>query len=176
MLYGTAEMTNLDLRTVWQTDDPAVASDVVTLWSELAAVFPKDRADRLKELVAVAYDGDKIVGACTARSIDYRVLRTNVFYVRPVILPSQQHDEVLIGLLSAAKRVLQPWAQTHPGERAKGILVMFDSDAFDALTLEPILRRADVELVLTGYTDVGRQIRVQWFDAARLEKDVRLEK
>jgi hypothetical protein len=173
---GRQKMSNLDLRTVWQTDDPAVAPDVVTLWSELGAVFPKDRADRLKELVAVAYDGGKIVGACTARSIDYRVLRTSVFYFRPTILPGPQHDEVLIALVSAAKRVLQLWVQAHPGERAKGILVMFDSDAFDGLIVEPILRRADVELVLTGYTDVGRQIRVQWFDDSRLEKDVRLEK
>jgi hypothetical protein len=169
-------MTDLELRTVWQSHDPAVTSDVVTLWSDLGAVFPKDRADRLKELAAVAYVGDNIVGACTVRSIDYKVLRTQIFYLRPIIVPGPQHDEILIRLLSAAKSVLQPWARTHPDERARGLLVMFDSDAFDALCSEPILRRADVELVLTGYTDGGRQIRVQWFDDARLEKDVRLEK
>lgn len=170
VVEGRWKMANLELRAVWQTDDSAVARDVAMLWDELAVVFPKDRAARLKELVAIAYDGGKIVGACTARSIDYKVLRTPVFYLRPTILPGAQHDDVLIRLLSAAKHVLQPCAQAHPDERAKGILVMFDSDAFDALYSEPVLRRQDVELILTGYTDAGHQIRVQWFDDARLEK------
>jgi hypothetical protein len=164
-------MTKLELRAVWQKDDPIVARDVETLWDELKAVFPRERADRLKELVAVAYDENhKIVGACTARTIEYKVLRTHIFHLRPAILPGSQHDEVLLHLLSAAKAALQPWARARPGERLKGILVMFDSDAYDALAPEPILRRADVDLVLTGYTDGGRQIRVLWFDDARLEK------
>ncbi len=176
VVTGRCKTTKLDLRIVWQADDPSVTPDVVTLWSELGAVFPKDRADRLKELVAVAYDGGKILGACTARSINYKVLRTHVFYFRPTISPGPQHGDILIGLLSAAKAALQPWVQAHPGERAKGILVMFDTDAFDALYSEPVLRRQDVELVLTGCTDGGRQTRVQWFDHARLEKDARLER
>jgi hypothetical protein len=47
---------------------------------------------------------------------------------------------------------------------------MFDNDAFDALCSEPVLRRLDFELVLTGYTGEGRQIRMLWFDDARLAK------
>jgi hypothetical protein len=163
-------MSDIELRDAWQNADPALQRDVEGLWDELGAVFPKDRADRLKELVAVAYDGGKAVGACTARAIDYKVLRAQVFHLRPAIQPGPRHDEVLIGLLAAGKRALQPWAQAHPGERLKGMLVMFNSDAFDALYPEPMLRRGDVELVLTGYTDEGRQIRMLWFDDARLEK------
>jgi hypothetical protein len=37
------------------------------LWDTLNAVFPREREDRLKELVAVAYDASKPVGACTTR-------------------------------------------------------------------------------------------------------------
>jgi hypothetical protein len=33
-----------------------------------------------------------------------------------------------------------------------------------------VLRRLDFELVLTGYTGEGRQIRMLWFDDARLAK------
>jgi len=163
-------MANIDLRIGWKKDDPVLRRDTETVWDALNAVYPREREDRLKELVAVAYEGEKAIGACTARAIEYKVLRTHVFYLRAAVLPGTHHDEVLIQLLSAAKNVLQPWAKANPGERLKGILLMFDSDAYDALYGEPILRRGDVELVLTGYTDEGRQIRVLWFDDVRLEK------
>jgi hypothetical protein len=160
----------IDLRTAWKKDDPKLQRDTEALWDALNAVYPREREDRLKELVAVAYEGEKAIGACTARAIEYKVLRTHVFYLRAAILPGASHDEALIHLLSAAKNVLQPWASAHPDERLKGILLMFDSDAFDALYGEPVVRRGDVELVLTGYTDEGRQIRMLWFDDVRLEK------
>lgn len=161
----------MEICTVWQTDDSAVARDVETLWNERAAVFPRDRPERLKELVAVAYDENrKTIGACTARAIEYKVLRARVFHLRPVIAPGAQHDETLLRLLSATKDALQPWAEARSGERLKGILVMFDSDAYDALYSEPVLCRPDFNLVLTGYTDTGHQIRMLWFDNARLEK------
>lgn len=164
-------MANIEARAVWQNADPDTARDVEALWGELGAVFPRDRADRLKELAAVAHDETrKLVGACTARLIDYKVLRAHVFHFRPAIAPGAHHDETLLSLLSAAKAALQPWAQARPGERVKGILVMFDTDAYDGLYAEPVLRRQGIELVLTGYTDGGRQIRVAWFDDARLEK------
>jgi len=163
-------MADIECRVAWKADDPALGRDTEAVWDVLGAVYPRERGERLKELVAVAYDGEQAVGACTARAIEYKVLRAHVFYFRPAILPGPHHDEVLFRLLSAAKNVLQPWARAHPGERLRGILLMFESDAFDALYPEPVLRRGDVELVLTGYTDEGRQIRVLWFDDARLEK------
>lgn len=132
----------IDLRTAWKKDDPKLQRDTEALWDALNAVYPREREDRLKELVAVAYEGEKAIGACTARAIEYKVLRTHVFYLRAGILPGASHDEALIHLLSAAKNVLQPWASAHPDERLKGILVMFDSDTFDRLYGEPILRRA----------------------------------
>jgi hypothetical protein len=163
-------MGSIEVRTVWQADDPAVARDVESLWEQCAAVFPKDRADRLREIVAAAYVDGTIAGACTARAIDYKVLRAQVLHIRPAILRGAQHDEVLLQLLSAAKNTLQPWAGARASDRLKGILVIFDSDAYEGLYPEPIIRRQDIELVLTGCTDEGRQIRIAWFDDARLEK------
>jgi hypothetical protein len=163
-------MANIEIRTVWQKDDPAASHDVVALWDESGAIFPKDRPDRLKELVAAAYVDGKIAGACTARPIDYKVLRAQVFHIRSTILAGAQHDEVLLCLLSSAKSVLQPWAQVHADKRLKGILAIFDSDAYDGLYAEPIIRWHGIELVLTGCTDEGRQIRTIWFDDAKLAK------
>lgn len=163
-------MANLELRTAWKKDDPALKRDAEAVWDTLNAVFPREREDRLKELTAVAYDADKPVGVCTARPIEYKVLRTRIFFLRANILPGARHDDVFLHLLSAAKSVLEPWAQANPEERLKGILAMFDGDAYDALYPEPVLRRLDFELVLTGYTDEGRQIRVLWFDDAKLAK------
>jgi hypothetical protein len=163
-------MANIEIRTAWETSDPALRRDTEAIWDRLNLVYPREREDRLKELVAVAYEGEQAVGACTARAIEYRVLRTAIFFLRTAILPGPSHDNVLIRLLSSAKNILQPWAQARPAERLNGILVMFDSDAFDTLYPEPVVRRGDVELVLTGYTDEGRQIRVMWFDDARLAK------
>ncbi len=162
-------MTDIKLRSAWKKDDPAFKQDAQSLWDTLG-VFPRERDDRLAELVAIAYDADKVIGACTARIIEYKVLRARVFHLRPMIVPGPHHDEVLLHLLSAAKEALQPWAQAHPGERLKGILAIFDSDAYDGLYPEPILRRQGIELVLTGCTDEGRQIRTVWFDDVRLEK------
>lgn len=163
-------MADIELRSAWKKDDPALRRDTETVWDALNAVFPREREDRLKELVAVAYDAGKPVGVCTARAIEYKVLRTHIFYLRANILPGPQHGDVFLHLLSAAKAALEPWARAHPGERLKGILAMFDNDGFDALYPEPVLRRLDFELVLTGYTDEGRQIRVLWFDDAKLAK------
>jgi len=163
-------VASIEVRTVWQANDAAVARDVESLWEELSAVYPRDRADRLKELVVAAYVDGRIAGALTARSIDYKVLRAQVFHLRPALRPDVHHDEILFQLLSAAKSVLHPWARADSGGRMKGLLVMFDSDAYDGLYAEPVIRWHGVELVLTSCTDEGRQIRMLWFDDARLEK------
>ena len=163
-------MADIERRIAWKRDDPALRHDAQTGWDALNAVFPREREDRLKELVAVAYDAGKPVGTCTARAIEYKVLRTHVFYLRATIQPGPQHNDIFLHLLSAAKAALESWAGAHPDERLKGILVMFDNDGFDTLYPEPVLRRLDFELILTGYTDEGRQIRVLWFDDAKLAK------
>jgi hypothetical protein len=170
LLLGDIQVASIEVRTVWQVNNAAVAREVESLWEELSAVYSRDRAERLKELVAAAYVDGEVAGALTARPIDYKVLRAQVFHLRPVLRPDAHHDEVLFQLLSAAKSVLQPWARADSGGRMKGLLVMFDSDAYDGLYAEPVIRRSGVELVLTGCTDEGRQIRMLWFDDARLEK------
>ena len=57
--------------------------------------------------------------ASAPRAIEYKVLLTHAFYIRPAILPGPRHDEVLLRLLSAAKGVLQSWAHACPGERLR---------------------------------------------------------
>ena len=85
-------MANIGLRVAWKKDDPVLRRDTETVWDALNAVYPREREDRLKELVAVAYDGEKAIGACTARAIEYKVLRTHVFYLRTAVLPGAHHD------------------------------------------------------------------------------------
>ncbi len=139
-------MANIEVRTVWQKDDPAASRDVIALWDELGTIFPKDRPDRLKELVAAAYVDGKIAGACTARPIDLMTRRG-------------------FRTLTAARTGIR-----FPFLFLKGILAIFDSDAYDGLYAEPIIRSHGIELVLTGCTDEGRQIRTIWFDDAKLAK------
>jgi len=72
----------MELRIAWNEDDSALRRDAETAWDALNVAFPREREDRLKELVAIAYDAGKPVGTCTARVIEYKVLRTRVFYLR----------------------------------------------------------------------------------------------
>ncbi len=162
-------MTVIEIKTAWKKNDPDIARDVQALWDELKLVPRAEREARLKEVVAVVYDGEKALGVSTSRPIDYRSLRASFFYYRAAISSETPYGEIAIRLLSASKDILGAWAREHPDEEIKGILMEFDRETFAPLFCEPVVRRMDFELSLVGHTDVGHQIRVLWFDDARLE-------
>jgi hypothetical protein len=61
--------------------------------------------------------------------------------------------------------------EDHPQEKVLGMATIVESPMLDEVSKIPFWPNAPGlnGLVLVGYTSVGRQLRVSWFEHARLE-------
>jgi hypothetical protein len=62
--------------------------------------------------------------------------------------------------------VLEPWSAAHPEERVAGIATILVSPNYAEKQKRPVWEPG---LTLIGYTPQGQQIRVAWFDHARVD-------
>ena len=157
-----------DVRPAWRRGDAAIERDAIDFWTR-TSLLPSDvdPADRASELVAVAYCGDRVIGATTATLNNYGPLRARFAFLRGAVDPEFRRRQVGRTLLQFSRPLLEQWSAEHPEERVLGLGSIIESGQFAELRRFPV--SPDGQLVLVGYLDDGRQIRVSWFAHARVE-------
>ncbi len=156
-------MDDISFIPVWQSASAAVERDVMALWTALGVLPPGVKAEeRIKELVAVAYAGDSIVGVLTAQFLMHPPLRQRFAFLRSLTHPDYGGRDVSRRLIVCADEALSKWAIAHPGEKLAGLAAIYENPLPQS---KPIER---VGLILVGYTPDGQQVRVKWFEHFRL--------
>ena len=70
-------------------------------------------------------------------------------------------------ILKASRNVLERWSLEAPQEQVQGVAAVIQAANIEEMKRLPKWPRSGLDLV--GYTQDGQQIRVAWFDHARLD-------
>jgi hypothetical protein len=154
-------------QTAWKLADPKIEADAKSLWRQLG-VLPGgiDPNLRAEELVSAAYSGDALAAVSTAFVRDIPFLRQRFAMFRCVVAPEFRKHSVARKIAGHSKEVLEQWSYDNPGEGVMGMATVVQNADIMAKSRGAIWRSSGLTLV--GYTDDDEEIRVAWFEHARV--------
>ena len=157
-----------ELRPAWRRDDPRIEADAIAFWGRLGilppGVAPEQRA---KELVAVAYREDEIVGVLTAVIERVEQVRTRLAMIRSAVDPAHRRAHVSLALTLHARALLAAWSRDHPDEKLGGLGALVGGGELAERARQP--RWPQTGFLIAGYRPDGRQLRISWFEDFRVD-------
>lgn len=164
-------VSDVTFEEAWQRKEASQAAQAKAFWEAHGLLPPPLREQRAKELVALARAGDAVVGVSTA-NIDYQPpLRGRFAMFRCAVAPDAPREELSLRLAAETFRILDGWAADNPGERVLGIMTVLEGSEFGESARRPVWSDGGLQLNLIGYTPQGWQIRIAWFEHARVATD-----
>jgi GNAT superfamily N-acetyltransferase len=157
-----------ELRPAWRLDDPQIAADAIAFWARLGilppGVTPEQRA---KELVAVVYKDDEIVGVQTGVIEPVEQVRTKLAMIRIAVDPAHRRMRVATGLTLYSRALLQAWAGEHPDAQLGGLGALVGGAELAERATQGFWPQT--KFILAGFRADGRQLRISWFEDFLLE-------
>jgi len=162
-------MTELvKMTAAWQRNDAKIIKDATDFWLKLRVLPPDVTPEqRVRELCAAAYVGDELAGVSTIELRHAPNLRCRLGFFRCLVSSAHRHRRIARRLTVYSRELLEQWSKDHPEEKILGMAAILESPNFDLLARRP--KWGESKLWLIGYTPKGQQIRLTWFDHARLE-------
>jgi hypothetical protein len=157
---------------VWQRNDAKITADAISFWRKLDALPPNVSPEsRAKELCVAAYLEKEVVGVSTIALDVLPQLRCHFGFFRCLVAPQHRQEGLARKLSVLSRRVLAKWSEENRSERVLGMAAIVDNPKLDELSKAPVwsVTPGLNGLTLIGYTVDGRQIRVSWFEHARLD-------
>ncbi len=169
MVTSPEEMIpGFELRPAWRLDDAQIEADVIAFWSRLkilpANVVPEQRA---KELIAVVYKDERIVGVHTASIERLDQVRARLAMLRSAVDPDYRRTRVSMALTLYSRALLERWSRDNPHERLGGLGAIIESAQLAERGKEPFWPQT--RFILAGFMPDGRQIRISWFEEFRVD-------
>jgi hypothetical protein len=165
-------MPELVLRPAWQRNNRKIAADAVDLWQRLNALPRGTSPDqRIKELCAAAYyDGD-IAGVSTVTVKTLPPFPCRFAFYRCLVAPEHRLLSLSRRLTLFSRDIICEWSRQHPEEKVLGSIAVLENPKGDALAKIPVWKVPGVSngYTLAGYTRKGLQVRIHWYDHARLD-------
>ncbi len=158
-----AEVSYID---VWQQEDARVQADAIALWRNLKALPSAAEEDRAKYLCVVAYVDADLVGVSTIDLRTMEAVKSRVGFFRCLVIPSYRQQSVATELTVRCYKVLETWSLDNPNEQLKGMGAVIESAHLTEKSKDPIWPLTGLTVI--GYTPRGDQIRLAWFNHARL--------
>lgn len=159
---------DFEFRAAWRLHDAQIEKDAIHFWNRLgilpAHVTPEERA---KELTAVAYRGERIVGVHTATLGRLDQVRARLAMLRSAVDPDYRRTRVSFALTLYTRALLERWSSEHPEERLGGLGAILESRELAGRGQQPYW--PTTRFILAGFLPDGRQIRVSWFEDFRLD-------
>jgi len=160
----------ITFRAAWGCADDALVHDARAFWRQEDALSAEEIDERVKDLCAVAYAQDRMVAASTVAFVDIQRVRSRLFYYRTIVAQDHRRQHLASRLGVFSYNHLARWSLEHPEEKVMGLLIVIQADEFrHRHQNRPVLEQLGLRLVLIGYTPDDRQMRVIWFDHARVE-------
>jgi hypothetical protein len=158
--------SDVELKPAWRLDDPTINRDTVAFWRD-NNLLPKGATgeQRLKELVAVGYDGDKICAVATAFIVHVDFVNCKLAMFRNAVSPQKRRSRIGTVITTYSRELLEKWSLEHPEEAVMGMGTVTQARELEGL------RRAymrSTHLGFVGWTREGHPIRIAWFEHARV--------
>lgn len=160
-------MADYDIKPAWRLNDLKFEQEAIAFWLRLK-LLPAgvEVTSRAKELAAVAYDGDELVGVATTVISPMPALRQKFATFRCAVAPDHRGAGIAVQLTRFCKNLLEKWAEDHPEEGVMGMTAVLEGYKAGR-TLEPFWPVSGLTLI--GYTPQGHQLRIVWFKHARVD-------
>jgi hypothetical protein len=160
--------SSVEIRPAWRREDPELERDVIAFWRQLEILPPGVAPEaRAKELCCLGYVGGEVVAVSTAVIEVLPFLRARFALLRIAVNPAHRRRHLAVEIAKASRNVLEQWSLEAPQEKVQGMAAVIQAATLDELKRLPQWPRSGLNLV--GYTQDGQQIRVAWFDHARLD-------
>ncbi len=159
-------MSEISILPAWRRYNRKFELDAIALWERLGQLPSGDKPDdRAKQLMTVAYDGDRLVGVTTAFIEFYPPVREKLAFYRILLEPDFRGKNLMPLLVQEAFRVIERWSKEHPVEQVAGLGSVRQSAHLTENFRSPYGR--SIGAVTIGYSDDGDRVSVRWFDHHR---------
>jgi len=154
---------------IFKKNDYKAEQGIMGLWlQEFGDKMSIDvRLTRSKQACVVAYDGDKVVGVSTMTLDVSQTMWCRIGYLRCMVAKNYRRCGIASELAIACKKVLTTYAANHPKEKLKAMGILIDRRQFGKKGNQPIWPKSG--LVITGYNELGMQMRLAWLDNAEVD-------
>ena len=152
----------------WGQVTPELQSELVDLWARNGALRdPSIAGARARQAVCIARDGKgALVGVGTAALRVLPRLRQPMYYYRQFFAPELRGKGQAVAFFNHARQVLQAHNAALPAPESLGVLLEVESamlaNHYDRACV------AEVGSTFIGYSPRGLQLRVSYFEGARL--------
>ncbi len=157
-----------DVATVWKQLTPELRAEVLAFWQRNKAIGNPGRArQRVNEVVCIARGDDGEL--CAVSTAVVRVLprlRQPMYYFRLFFAKSVRGQGQVVPFFNKAKEVLQAYNASLEEPESLGMLLELESRYLDAYYKQACILEADATFI--GYSPRGMQLRVSYFEGARL--------
>lgn len=153
---------------VWKQVTPEIKAEVLEFWRRNHAIGDPGRAQqRADEVVCLARDDDG--EPCAISTAVIRVLPRllqPMYYYRLFLAKSVRGQGQVIPFFNKAREVLQAYNASLPEPESLGVLLELESRYLNAYYKQAHVPEADSTFI--GYSPRGLQLRVSYFEGARL--------
>jgi hypothetical protein len=153
--------------------DPELAERLVSFWTSHGVLSEPDARQRLDEVVCVRFDAnDRIVGVNSAYAATAPLVGRPAWIYRRFLGP-EADEQADRQMLATAHAALEEEFAGRPGEPL-GVCVLVADRRMIERRPEAVWPVGDDEpkpgegFLFAGYTDRGVQVRISWFDGARI--------
>lgn len=153
---------------VWGQVTPELQAELVGFWTRHKAIEDAGiAAARVRQAVCIARDGEgEIVAVGTAFLKVLQRLRQPVYYFRQFFAPGFRGKGQAIPFFNHARQVLQAHNAALPSPESLGVLVELENGMLASRYTLAHVAAGDSTFI--GYSPRGLQLRVSYFEGARL--------
>lgn len=155
----------------WQRKDLKQQEEAKFFWEAHNLLPAQLREQRAKELVSLARAGGELAGISTALVQYFPQLRGRFAFFRCAAAPAVDRRELAGRLAVEAFGSIGAWAAENHGEKVLGLITVIEGDDLGERARYPMWPEHGMHLNLVGYAPQGQQIRVAWFEHARVEAE-----
>lgn len=158
----------LDIVPVWRRLTPELEAEIGAFWKQHHAIGDDaEIARRASEVVCLGRDAEgRICGVCTAVVKVLPRLLQPMYYFRMFLAKTVRGQGYVLVFHNQAKAILQDYNARLPQAEGLGLLLELESTFLSAHYKQAYVREADS--VFIGYSPRGLQLRVSYFEGARL--------
>lgn len=159
---------NYTIVPVWKQVTPELAQELCAFWSENKAIVDAEVAKRrAPQVVCIARDeAGAIQGVATAMLKVLPRLRQPMYYYRQYFTRAMRGRGQILAFFQHAKQVLQEYNGALATPESLGLLLEIENEKINAAYCHAHEPAFDVTFI--GYSPRGQQLRVSYFERAKL--------
>lgn len=162
-------LNNIAFENIWKKSSSAVRDDIIDFWLDEGAMLSREAADdRLDEVSFVARDmaNGEIVAVSSIYKDFSEVLNNHFFYFRCFVSGKHRRKSIAANLLVKNYNMLNERFLNCNDPEVIGICLEVENETLNKEHLKAVWHHS--KFVFIGYNQATRQVRLRYFDGAKI--------